>query len=55
VLGNDVTVVVNFYDVESPTPDCCKSNLCKGYCVENFGRIELIGITFLSRFEFADY
>jgi hypothetical protein len=26
VLENSVTVVVNCYDVESLTPDCCKSD-----------------------------
>jgi len=27
VLENSVTVVVNCYDVESLTPDCCKSDI----------------------------
>ena len=39
VLQNDVTVVVNCYDVDSPTPHICKIDTRECYCIEKFFRI----------------
>jgi hypothetical protein len=38
-LDNDVTVVVSCYDVVSPTPNCCKSDINERFGVEKFVRI----------------
>jgi len=38
-LGNGVTVVVNCYEGDSPTPHCCKCDKSECYCIENFAII----------------
>jgi hypothetical protein len=38
-LENDVTFVVNCYDVVSPTPNYCKSDISEHSGVEKFVRI----------------
>jgi len=40
VLENEVTVVVNCYDVVPPNPHYCKSDTSKCYCVEKFLRFK---------------
>jgi hypothetical protein len=50
VLENDVCVVVNFYDVESATPDCCKCDISELGFVENFVII-LVLVYFVWRWE----
>jgi len=32
-VENDVSIVINCYDVELPSPDCCKFNIIEFYCV----------------------
>jgi len=38
-LDNDVTVVVNCYDGDSPTPHCCKCDICEYYFIEQLAGI----------------
>jgi len=38
-LENDIIVVVSCYDVVSPIPDCCKSDISERSCVEKYVRI----------------
>jgi len=37
-LENDVTFVVNCYDVGLPSDGCCKSDVTECYCVQEFVR-----------------
>jgi hypothetical protein len=55
VLENGVTVVFNCYDVESPTPDCCKSVIRECCYVEKFIRIEIFELHFVRLGDIAYY
>jgi hypothetical protein len=39
MFENTVTAIFNCYDVVSPSPGCCKSNISECYLVEEFIRI----------------
>ena len=55
VLENSVTVVVNCYDVGSPTPDCCKSDISDCYYVEKLIRILILELHFVRLGEIGNY
>ena len=55
VLQNDVRFIVNCYDVVSPIPDGCKSDINEYYCVEKFVRIYILELLFVGLGEIANY
>jgi hypothetical protein len=42
-LDNDVTAVVNLYDLDWPIPYCCKCDKIGYYCIDEFVRNSKIG------------
>jgi hypothetical protein len=54
-LENDVMVVVNCYDVVTPTPNCCKNDISERSGVEKFVRIYILELHFVRRVEIAHY
>jgi hypothetical protein len=50
-LDNGVTVVVNCYDVVSPNPHCCKSDISERYFVEKLFRTSKLELVCLRRVE----
>ena len=55
VLQNDVIVIVNCYDVVSPIPVVCKSDINEYYCVEKFVGIYILELLFVGLREIANY
>jgi hypothetical protein len=55
VLQNDENFIVNCYDVVSPIPDACKSDINECYCVEKFARIYILEVLFVRGGEIENY
>ena len=55
MLQNDVIVIVNCYDVVSPIPVVCKSDINEYYCVEKFVGIYILELLFVGLREIANY
>jgi hypothetical protein len=55
VLQNDVKFKVNIYDVVSPTPDVCKSDINECFFVEKYFRIYILELHFVRGGDIVTY